>query len=332
MHVSLRRWVPLVSLTLWLCAPTWAAGVDADPAGGAATWIARMHAAASHGNYQGTMVVSAGGTLSSSRVAHFSVGGQTFERVEALDGRQQRVYRVGDTVHTLWPQQHLAVLEQRGAGSALPSVTQGIEPRALQQYELLDEGHDHIAGREAQVLLLRPLDTLRYAQRIWADRETGLMLRADVIGADHAVLETAAFSEIEIGVRPRADSVTVPSRKLDGYRIVRPQQQPTRLQDEGWSLAQPVAGFSLAGCVRRPLESASGDDPVLQAVYSDGLTRVSIFIEPDRPRAVPYGNLNARLGSTSTLRRRQGDYWITVMGDVPPATLKSFADALQRRH
>ena len=30
--------------------------------------------------------------------------------------------------------------------------------------------------------LLEPRDALRYAQRLWADVATGLMLRADVIG------------------------------------------------------------------------------------------------------------------------------------------------------
>ena len=29
--------------------------------------------------------------------------------------------------------------------------------------------------------------------------------------------------------------------------------------------------------------------------------------------------------------RRQGDWWITVVGDVPPATLLAFANALERR-
>jgi sigma-E factor negative regulatory protein RseB len=298
----------------------------------ARAWIARIHAAAEQRNYQGTMVVSAGGMLSSSRVAHYCVGDQSFERMEALDGRQQRVYRVGDTVHTLWPQQQLAVVETRTPASNLPSATQRVEPRALEQYELLREGTERIAGHEAQVFLLQPRDELRYAQRLWADKATGLMLRADVIGANRVVLESAAFSEVDIGIRPQIDTVTQAARKLDGYRIVRPQQVLTQLEAEGWTLERPVAGFKLAGCMRRPLESAAGDEQqVVQAVYSDGLTHVSIFIEPDKPRRVPYSELKAQLGATGTLRQRQADHWITVVGDVPATTLKAFADALQRR-
>ena len=41
--------------------------------------------------------------------------------------------------------------------------------------------------------------------------------------------------------------------------------------------------------------------------------------------------MHASVGATQTLMRRQGDWWITVVGDVPAATLKMFATALERR-
>ena len=70
--------------------------------------------------------------------------------------------------------------------------------------------------------------------------------------------------------------------------------------------------------------------PVLQAVFSDGLTHVSLFIEPyDAKLAVT--PVTGQLGATGTLRQRRGEHWVTVMGDVPAATLKAFADALERR-
>jgi len=332
MH-SAWRWISALALA-GLLLPAEAAGpaasdADAQPAD-ARAWLARIHAAANERNYQGTMVFSAGGMLSSSRVAHFCVGHRSFERLEALDGRQQRIYRLDDTVHTLWPQAKVAILEKRTPASKLPSATQAVEPRALDQYELHGEGSERIAGREAQVFLLQPRDELRYAQRLWADKATGLMLRADVIGPQRTVLESTAFSEVEIGIKAAPESVTQPVKQLDGYRVVHLVQQRTRLADEGWVIEHGVPGFSLTGCVKRPLESATGEAQVLQAVFSDGLTHVSLFIEPfDARRA--YANASGRIGATATLRQRHGDYWITVVGDVPAPTLKVFADALERR-
>ena len=301
----------------------------------ARVWLTRIHNAAVSANYQGTMVFSSvGGVLSSSRVWHFCVGDQTYERLEALDGRQQQIVRHNDAVHTLWPQSRLAVIERRETLAAWSTTPQSVDPQALEQYEVRREGNTRVAGRETVVFLLEPRDGLRYAQRLWADLASGLMLRADVLGPVNGtvrgVLESTAFSEVEIGVRPQPDLVLQVMRRLEGYRVLRPQQQRTTLEAEGWTLARPVAGFRHAGCVRRPMETAGGEAPVLQSVFSDGLTHVSLFVEPYKPEH-HRSEMQAQQGATASLMQRRGDHWFTVVGDVPLATLRLFADALERR-
>ena len=225
------------------------------------------------------MVFSTGGTMTSSRVWHYAVGDQTYEHLEVLDGRQQRIVRHNDTVQTLWPQARTAVIEHRETLAAWSTTPQQVEPRALEQYALEADGTDRVAGREAAVFTLVPRDGLRYAQRLWADQATGLLLRADVIGpagangAPPPVLESSAFSEVDIGVKPQPASVMqamLDPRRAGGYHVLQPQQRRTTLAAEGWSLAQPVPGFRLAGCIRRRMESAADDAPVLQAVFADG--------------------------------------------------------------
>ena len=328
-----RRWLPLATLLSCLL-PT---GAGAQVTGTAAladarAWLSRIHAAASSGNYHGTMVFSAGGAFSSSRVWHYCVGDQTYEKLETLDGRQQRIVRHNDAVHTLWPQSRLAVVEKREALAAWSTTPQRVDPKALDQYELRPGGVARVAGREATVFVLEPRDALRYAQRLWADQATGLMLRADVIGpgTGQPVLESTAFSEIEVDVEPQPQAVLQTLRKLDDYRVVRPQQKRTTLEAEGWVLAKPVSGFHLAGCLNRGMETTGETDPVLQAVFSDGLTHVSVFLEPYRPQH-HRREVQARQGATATVTRRHGEHWVTAVGDVPPATLQLFADAIERR-
>lgn len=342
---NVRRCVLLSATATWLPvranrlapAPVLDAGAAPAPAD-ARGWLARIHAAASGRNYQGTMVFSTGaGVVSSSRVAHYCVGDQAYERIEALDGKQRRVYRHNDVVHTIWPQTAVAVVERRALQSSLPSTTQAVEPRALELYELRAEGRGRVAGREAMVFLLQPRDEWRFAQRLWADQETGLLLRSDVIGVGGQVLESTAFSEIEVGVRAQPDSVLQAMRKLDGLRVVRPAMTLTQLETQGWALGRLVPGFRPAGCVQRSIEGAAQVDgnpatrkDVTQAVYSDGLTHVSIFIEaldPARHRK----ELQAQFGATHSLATRRHDAWVTAMGDVPATTLRQFVDALQRR-
>lgn len=330
---ALRRWLPIA--TLLSCLLPAGAGAQANGAAllaDARAWLSRIHAAAGSGNYEGTMVFSAGGALSSSRVWHYCVGDQTYERLETLDGRQQRIVRHNDAVHTLWPQSRLAVVEKRETLAAWSTTPQTVDPKALEQYELRPDGSARVAGREATVFVLEPRDTLRYAQRLWADQASGLLLRADVIGPgpERPVIESTAFSEIRIGVRPQPETVLQAIRSVDDYRVVRPQQKRTTLDAEGWTLARPVAGFGLAGCLKRGMETAGESEPVVQAVFTDGLTHVSVFLEsfkPQRHRA----EMRARQGATATVMLRRGEHWITAVGDVPPTTLELFADAIERR-
>ena len=69
--------------------------------------------------------------------------------------------------------------------------------------------------------------------------------------------------------------------------------------------------------------------PVLQTVYSDGLTHVSVFIEPYREGRHRAGH--TAIGATHTLMKRLDQWWVTVMGDVPMSTVMQFAEALTRR-
>lgn len=340
--LQLRRWSSLLAcglLPLTAVAqgvPGAAPGAGASAALGPAeakAWLSRIHAAARGGNYQGTLVYSIGGQVSSSRVWHFSVADQAYERLEAQDGRQQRIVRHNDLVHTFWPQSKVAVVETRETLAAWSTTPQAVDPLALEQYEVRREGSARVAGRDAAVLLMSPRDALRYAQRLWADLATGLMLRADVMGEpgpSRPVLESTAFTEVEIGVKPQPDSLLQIMRELDGYQIVRPQQKRTTLEAEGWTLARPVPGFQFAGCVRRGMETAGDGEPVLQTVFTDGLTHVSVFLEPYKTERHA-AEMQAHQGATSTVMLRRGDHWLTAVGDVPTATLKLLAGAFERR-
>jgi sigma-E factor negative regulatory protein RseB len=297
--------------------------------------LVRMQAAALVRNYQGTMVFTTAGAVSSSRVAHYSVGDQSYERIEALDGRQQQVLRHNDIVHTLWPGSGVVVVEKRDAAQAGQPLLQTVDARLLEQYELKLEGRQRMAGREAEVFMLMPRDEWRYAQRLWADLESGLMLRAEVLNAAKTVLESSGFSTIEINVKPQPELVLQAMRAQRQQRVLKAQQERTQLESEGWTLTRTVAGFRLTSAVRRPLEAAPPGDgkppeQMVQAVFSDGLTHLSLFIErydDKRHRK----EVQAQMGATATRMQRRGDYWLTAMGDVPPVTLTILLESLKRR-
>jgi sigma-E factor negative regulatory protein RseB len=55
-----------------------------------------------------------------------------------------------------------------------------------------------------------------------------------------------------------------------------------------------------------------------------------VFIEPfDEGRHLSPQLTSA--GATQTLSNRRGNWWLTVVGDVPAATLKTFAGGFERK-
>jgi len=297
------------------------------------SWMVRVQRAAATLNYQGTLVSSAAGLVSSSRVAHYCEGKQRYERIDVLDGETRQVLRHNDVTQTVWPRARVAVIEQRLAMPDFPGLPPA-DARSGEVYELRLLGTERVAGHEAQVLMFKPRDAHRFAQRLWAEQASGLLLRADVLGPRGELLESASFSDVVIGGKSNPDSVRHSMRNLEGYRIVRPAARRSTLDAEGWSVAHPVPGFQLVGCMRRELgvleEPAAGaGTQVLMAVFSDGLTHVSVFVEPyDAQRHKPVAT---SLGATHTVMARSGDWWITAMGDVPMATVRLFSSALERR-
>jgi sigma-E factor negative regulatory protein RseB len=307
---------------------------QADPPQGrdASAWLMRTHEAASQRNYEGTLVFSTAGSMSSSKVAHFCDGSQQYERVEALDGEPRSMLRQNDSVHTIWPRARVVVAEHRDVRAAFPALLSGAGKRVLSWYELQPQGVARVAGREADMVVLKAKDEWRFSQRLWADRETGLLLRADILAPDGQSLESAAFSTLALGVKSRPELVTGPLQSLAGYRVVTPAVQTTTLAAEGWKLDHPPAGFVQVQCLRRSLDP-TGEHPaplVLQAIFSDGLTHVSVFIEPYRSQHHQAEGAMA-VGATHSYSVRRNDVWITLVGDVPTPTLRLFVAALERQ-
>lgn len=347
-------------LAVWLAAslapsaPALAAGNVAQAATvtDPAALVRRIQDAAARLSYTGTFVVGAGSQVTSLRVTHVGHGNDQIDRIEALDGELRHVYRHNDRVHVLWPRLHAALVEQRDPGLNLPGQLAGGTAARLDMYELQTGASDRIAGHDASVVVLRPKDHLRHAQKLWLDAATGLLLRTDILDEQGRVLESAGFSDLRWIQRPAAQALLSEMHSLKGYRVERPTVIGTDLAREGWGLTQPVPGFQVSYAVRHPpglgggaaTAPAQGAMPadhttttsrpareVLQAVFSDGLTTVSLFVEPHDSTRHGQAEKASQQGATQLIGLRQGDWWITAVGDVPRATLQTFASRLERR-
>ena len=305
-----------------------------ESAGDLRAWLVRIRDAAVRSNYVGTIVNSTGTSVVSSRVGHFFDGHGTLERIDALDDEPRSMLRINDEVRTLWPRYRVAVIEPADPRAAFPALVSGNEKHIPDFYELHVQPAQRIAGHDADRLLLKARDDSRFDHVIWADHATGLLLRVDVQLAGRT-LESSGFSDVNIGVKPDAAAVYNELHRADGFRIVRPAIEHTKLDAEGWAMQASLLppGFLALDCVRRALDlpgDAAGQAKVLQAIWSDGITHVSLFIEPFQPQRHRSEGLTV-IGATHTLTRRVNDMWLTAVGDVPPAALDQFVRALEHK-
>ena len=294
-------------------------------------WLMRMHEASRKRSYIGTFVVSSGGAMSSAKIWHVCEGDQQMERVETLTGAPRSIFRHNDQVVTFMPDHKVVRSEKRESLGMFPQLLQSADGRIADYYKVKQEGAERVAGVEADIVLLMPKDSMRFGYRVWTEQKKGLVVKLQTLDTDGKVLEQAAFSELQLDAPVKMDKLLQMMGKVDGYRVEKPVLVKTTASAEGWVLKAPVAGFKPMSCYKRPATAnpAPGEEP-LQWIFSDGLASVSIFVEPfDRQRHERESSLS--MGATQTITRQLDAYWVTVMGEVPMATLKLFANGLERK-
>jgi sigma-E factor negative regulatory protein RseB len=239
------------------------------------------------------------------------------------------VFRRNEHVATFLPETRVVRTERRESLGLFTNVLKSTDNSIPDFYAARRIGSDRVAGHEADVVQLTAKDGLRYGYKIWSEKRTGLVVKLQTLDSDGSVLEQSAFSELSLDARIRADRLSQQMGATDGWRVERADVVKTTAENEGWQMRSMPPGFRPISCYRRPAAAASPDG-TMQWIFSDGLASVSLFVEPyDRNRHVQEGLFSS--GATQTLTRRVQDWWLTAVGEVPPATLKVFAQNLERR-
>lgn len=313
--------------------PAKGANVSEVPSLGVVEWLQRMHTASRQRSYAGTFVVSAeAGNLSSARIWHVCEGDLQMERIEALSGPPRSTFRRNDHVVTFLPESKVVKSEKRENLELFPNLLGSPDSSIADFYDVRVIGKDRVAGFDTDVVQLEPRDKLRFGYRVWSERRSGLVVKLQTIDGENKVIEQSAFSELQLDAPVKIHALTQMMGSTAGYRVEKSELERTTAQREGWTLKKGVAGFKPINCYRRPL-AGEGQGHTMQWTFSDGLASVSLFLEPYDAQRKPREVLLA-LGATFTLTRRladkDGDWWLTAVGEVPPQTLDALAQGLVR--
>lgn len=292
----------------------------------AAQWLGRMAQAMQTQAYEGTLVYVHDGHLESMSVVHGYVDGREHERLRTLSGQPFEVIRMGDEVTCVWPASRRVMVSQRPGDLLPPDPPRGLDslPAA---YTATAEGEARMAGRAARLIQVRPRDAFRYGYRMWIDRETGLLLRSDLLARDGTAVERLMFTQM----RP-LESVS-PDRfepTLEGMEYTEhgdPDAGARPLDDPKWRVTDLPAGFRTVSHRRRAMPPHG--QAVQHSVFTDGLASVSVFVEPPDAGSMPLKGLS-RMGAVHAFGVTRGGHHITAVGEVPAATVKRIARSVER--
>lgn len=298
-------------------------------ADGPAEWLLKVSESARQANYQGTVVYRDGQRMDVMQLAHRLHEGRVQERLTSLTGRPRDILREGDEVFFLVGDERI---QAPGPQSLFPVLSQALLTEASPHYEYRDLGHARVAGRPCRGVVLSPRDDFRYGYEVCGDAETAVPLRVTLLDRRGRTIEQLMFTEVSFpatipdttfapppGVTPRPAAV-VPAPPA-------PQARPAQAvaAPEAWRLVRLPPGFRI---VRREwAPSPDGQGLVEHVLLSDGLSAVSVFgVRPRLPDRGFRGLSN--MGAMSAYGRRLGAFHITVIGEVPPDTVRMIGDGL----
>lgn len=252
-------------------------------------------------DYHGEIALARDGQLDALAVDHDAQSETS--RVESLTQRVPPLTRIGQTVSS------------RDGQSV--DLGAGLDPQApvlAASYRLSVVGEDRVAGRVAWVIEAQTRDAWRYARRIWIDRDSGLPLRVATRGADGGVVEQWMFTRLVLGKLPgQPDAPTAVARRFEG---------PARVPAEAsrYALEGLPDGFQLIASSR-----AEGREHL---VLADGLSKVSVFIEPIEGGNAVLSGVHRR-GAMHVFGRLFDGRQVVVVGEVPAATVERLAQGLR---
>lgn len=283
-------------------------------------WLMKINQAARGLDYEGVFVYQHETQLEAMRIVHKVENGAARERLVSLNGAPREIIRNEREVTCYWPDKNSVMVEYRKADNkAFPAIL----PERLQDlddYYAIHLGNtERITGRPAQRVIVRPVDQYRYGYHLWADKETGLLLKADLLDTQGKILEQFMFTQINIGTKIPASALQPGMTGKDMVWHREDEDRKTVSTRPGWMAAQLPRGFRLSAHIAR--QTLMHKRPVEHLVYTDGLATVSVFVEKRGEGAKPFMLGPNHMGAVNALGLRVDDYQITTVGEVPAETI-----------
>jgi sigma-E factor negative regulatory protein RseB len=297
---------------------------------GAHAWLMNINQAARTLNYEGVFVYEHNKQIEVMRIVHRLDQGRRQERLISLNGAPREIIRNDREVICYLPDEKSVLVEHRRIDTKtfpalLPEQLQELD----QNYQIELGKTGRVTGRVAQLVSIKPRDRLRYGYQLWADQESGLLLKADLLDTGGQPIEQFMFTHLKVGAAI-PDEAFEPEPGGQGlvWHRADPAANPPPAGTSRWQLTELPKGYRLTSHIARQLPTRRV--PIEHLVYSDGLATVSVFVEKsDKPAGAAHGV--SRMGAVHAYSRRVDGHQVTVVGEVPAETVTLFGKAVAAR-
>jgi len=292
-------------------------------------WLDKMNKAVHGLNYSGTYVYINDGRIDTMQIVHRVNETGERERLLSLNGEAREILRDSDKVTCILPADKSVIVGKHKSGTGLPTFVPEDILKLSKFYDIEMIGRDRIAGYPSVIISIEPKDKMRYGYRIWLEEDSGMVLRSDIMEADGKVMEQMMFTEISLQT-PISLAMLEPTVKHDKFQIVTDQSVDSSepgINNTDWSFVRIPKGFSVTSQSLKPMPMKK--HLVQHFVLSDGLATVSVYIEKSTADEQALDG-ESSMGSVNAFGRRIADHRVTVMGEVPKATVRQIAEAVAR--
>ena len=281
--------------------------------------LQQMEQATQNLNYEFAYINVSRLGIESLRYRHAVVDKRVFAQLLQMDGPRREVIQRGNDISYFEPGLDPFSLPGNHIIDALPSLMFADFSRLGQAYDFVPVGRSRMADQMCEVVRIVSRDGTRYSYVVWLDVDTKLPLRIDLLDRDGGTVEQ--FRVISFGVDEGVRNLMQglekanlpPSLSLPAGDKVELSWQP------GWI----PAGMKLISQSRRAIPAMN--KTVESRLYSDGLFSFAINIAPADKNSVPQQLRTGRRTVQTVVRDNQE---ITVVGELPPATAKRIASAI----
>jgi sigma-E factor negative regulatory protein RseB len=244
--------------------------------------------------------------------------------MESLNGEARKIVRHNNEVISIYPERKLVTVSQMGDKPGLHPILPENLDRLGKYYTLQQLGDERIAGRTTSVLNVKPKDAFRYGYKYWLDSDTGVLLKCDLLDENNDIVEQMMYTSFNKDSAAPPSAFNIPL--LEGYTRQTLDKSRGRPVDTGWRVTNMPQGFMLTQSTVRN----DGGNGSLHLMFSDGLASVSVFIEPVDSSAHRLDGAS-NMGALNAYGTQSNGSQITVMGEVPQATLARIAESMERK-